>query len=631
MKQGARQGLTGGFRGLVAAAMARDLCALIVPGADVARAHGLDLAALGLDVAVTPRHANVLLVVGPLPPKLAEAATVAFAQMPRPRAILALGNTEIAPLPKADAAGSLSQAGLKAALADLRRVFSKGAFASEVSDFDAPALHVRLQYTCPMHPEVVSDTPGDCPKCGMTLVPRETAASGHAEADAKEDTPAASAHRSHSSGDKKSVDTAHDAGADRYTCPMHPEVVSTTPGRCPKCGMTLVAAGPAAKEPDADHGSGHGGHGGHGGHAGHGGHGTAMQHGAHDAHSASQDIDGAEEHFMSMVDMTRDMPASRDGLKMEWIEVPFGPFFPGLPGGLGLTLTLDGDGIAKARAFSLLGSELEVADLTPTTFVEKMAAQSPLETVALRQLACLALEDAAGAAPDTATAKARAAAVERERIASHLGWLAGLGAQTGLIWLQRRAGGLQLAILSAQADQILRRAGTLRSFLNRIENTAMLRPKLTGIGRIAHSSALTGPVARASGVVADARIGDAVYAELGFQPLTGTGGDAMARVIQRCNEIAQSLDLIARAGTIKLPEPAVIGSISGKGIAQVETPRGAARLTVTLRDGLLESAALEVPSAAHLELAETLIDHDEIGDALVAVGSLDVSPWGMHV
>jgi len=25
-------------------------------------------------------------------------------------------------------------------------------------------------YTCPMHPEVVSDKPGQCPKCGMTLV-----------------------------------------------------------------------------------------------------------------------------------------------------------------------------------------------------------------------------------------------------------------------------------------------------------------------------------------------------------------------------------------------------------------------------------------------------------------------------
>jgi hypothetical protein len=25
-----------------------------------------------------------------------------------------------------------------------------------------------------------------------------------------------------------------------YTCPMHPEVRSTKPGKCPKCGMTLV-------------------------------------------------------------------------------------------------------------------------------------------------------------------------------------------------------------------------------------------------------------------------------------------------------------------------------------------------------------------------------------------------------
>jgi uncharacterized protein with PIN domain len=25
-----------------------------------------------------------------------------------------------------------------------------------------------------------------------------------------------------------------------YTCPMHPEVITTKPGKCPKCGMTLV-------------------------------------------------------------------------------------------------------------------------------------------------------------------------------------------------------------------------------------------------------------------------------------------------------------------------------------------------------------------------------------------------------
>lgn len=58
-------------------------------------------------------------------------------------------------------------------------------------------------YACPMHPEVTSDRPGRCPKCGMDLVKREPPAV-------------------------------------QYACPMHPEVTSDHPGRCPKCGMDLV-------------------------------------------------------------------------------------------------------------------------------------------------------------------------------------------------------------------------------------------------------------------------------------------------------------------------------------------------------------------------------------------------------
>lgn len=32
---------------------------------------------------------------------------------------------------------------------------------------------VRVRYTCTMHPEVLSDKAGKCPKCGMTLVKKE--------------------------------------------------------------------------------------------------------------------------------------------------------------------------------------------------------------------------------------------------------------------------------------------------------------------------------------------------------------------------------------------------------------------------------------------------------------------------
>jgi len=34
----------------------------------------------------------------------------------------------------------------------------------------APTNGQTVQYTCSMHPEIVQDKPGDCPKCGMKLV-----------------------------------------------------------------------------------------------------------------------------------------------------------------------------------------------------------------------------------------------------------------------------------------------------------------------------------------------------------------------------------------------------------------------------------------------------------------------------
>lgn len=81
---------------------------------------------------------------------------------------------------------------------------------SEPSQSAAPKSAVPsgagLKYTCPMHPEIIEDKPGDCPKCGMALEPMGLPASA-----------------------SKTI----------YMCPMHPEIEQDDPGDCPKCGMAL--------------------------------------------------------------------------------------------------------------------------------------------------------------------------------------------------------------------------------------------------------------------------------------------------------------------------------------------------------------------------------------------------------
>ena len=85
-----------------------------------------------------------------------------------------------------------------------------------------------VSYTCPMHPEVHSPKPGKCPKCGMNLVKEKTKAKPKTVKVVKpKNNPATS--------ENKETD-----GVAKYTCPMHPEVVSDKPGNCPKCGMKLV-------------------------------------------------------------------------------------------------------------------------------------------------------------------------------------------------------------------------------------------------------------------------------------------------------------------------------------------------------------------------------------------------------
>ena len=45
----------------------------------------------------------------------------------------------------------------------------KDSAAASISD--TSKMTSAVKYACAMHPEVISDTPGHCPKCGMEMVP----------------------------------------------------------------------------------------------------------------------------------------------------------------------------------------------------------------------------------------------------------------------------------------------------------------------------------------------------------------------------------------------------------------------------------------------------------------------------
>jgi len=587
------------LRRLVSVSMAREFSTFLIPGPDIARAHGLDIAAAGIQLSASPRHASALLVIGAVPPAMLKAAVVVYAQMMRPRAIFVLGAEDISPLPSADIATGLSQQDLIEGMHQLRTLFAEGAFRPDMSDFDAPVLQTRIEYTCPMHPEVVQSEPGSCPKCGMTLMPRQAqATTGHNHTNHKEVDATANEQTVSSHDHKHHHSMAHDAPT-KYTCPMHPEVVQSEPGSCPKCGMTLVPREALATQThelaDMDHGS--------------------MDHGAMA--------------FMSMIDVTQDLPRSIDGLPMEWIEVPFGPFFPGLPGGLLLMLTLDGDTVAASDAHTLIenndfpsGEPMDIA-----SFAEHLTGMDPLVPVSYRLLACRALENAAQVDVFADIARARIGAQERERIASHLGWLALFGRQTGFDWLMRRAASLQLKVQNADFQQVVALRPEITVLMKRLHWTPLLKSRTVGIGRLVSDAKLRGPVARASGICEDARSKDKIYEMLGFTSAVGQGGDAFSRLHVRLEEIFHSLALIEAAGAIALPVPATIGNESGKGEAVVESPRGMARLELTLENGRVSAAQLDTPSTHHLTLIDQLTEQQELADALLAVGSLDLSPW----
>lgn len=261
----------------------------------------------------------------------------------------------------------------------------------------------------------------------------------------------------------------------------------------------------------------------------------------------------------------------RDGLELDQLPIRIGPFFPPFPTGLVLDVRTQGDVIQEVTvAANPFRSDRDatrggrVVDTDP--FRRALLATVPI------------------------------AELELARARHHLRWFAHALRVHGLETLGRRALALVPALRTTMSGEIL----ALRRLL---ERTRGLGWSTAGVGLTARERVAgrgLGPVARAAGLVEDARLEEPAYRQLGFEPVVHREGDARDRWRQRLLEAVQSLDLAARAGDRR-----------AGGAGRVEAPRG-----------LLHSEGGPVPGL--LALVPHLLQGMEWGDAVTTVVSLDI-------
>lgn len=164
------------------------------------------------------------------------------------------------------------------------------------------------------------------------------------------------------------------------------------------------------------------------------------------------------------------------------------------------------------------------------------------------------------------------------------------------------------------------------------DETVHVRLRRVGILSMEDARALgcVGPMARASGLPMDYRLGEehGAYKEIGFTPLIETEGDCYARVKVRIRETEQSIDLVT-ACLEQLPEGEFDIKVKGfppKGeyFARIEQPRGEA-LYYVKGNGTknLERFRLRTPTNVNLPALVKMLQGCDLADVPNLILTID--------
>jgi formate hydrogenlyase subunit 5 len=356
---------------------------------------------------------------------------------------------------------------------------------------------------------------------------------------------------------------------------------------------------------------------------------------------------------------------------LDVFSIPYGPVRSGIFEAIQFHIESGGEDVPHIQTrpfFKRRGMERRFAGLTPQEGARVAERVAGVASCAYASAFSQAVERALGLSVPRRAECWRAVHCELERMACHLDVIAKQAETTALYVGQARFQILKEQVMRLRGrltgsrfgrgmivpggvraegamslDELLGELDELERELERDRRlflaTASMTDRLIGSGRLGRALVedygAVGPVARGSGISADARherpYGE--YHRLGLRVVTEREGDAMARVQVRFGELSESLRILRQAidhlrrrdGELRRPLPP-----SGKGsaLAWVEAPQGELLIWVRLAGDRIERAHIASPSLRNWALFDRAFPSDVLTDFAFIEHSFGLTPAG---
>jgi NADH-quinone oxidoreductase subunit D len=349
-----------------------------------------------------------------------------------------------------------------------------------------------------------------------------------------------------------------------------------------------------------------------------------------------------------------------------WINM--GPQHPMTHGLWNLRIKVDGETIVDAEpqvGYLHRGIEKICEDRTYTQIIPITDRLCYGASLAWSHLYCTTVEDLMGIEVPERAEYIRVAALEMQRIASHLMWLAAyaadLGAMIGFIYSMRdrevlidllqalsgsritynlpRIGGVAHDVPPNWVRDSLRACDymerRLKEYEDLYEGSKVFMMRNEGVGVLTKEDAMnlgvTGPSLRGSGVKYDIRRDTpySVYPEMDFQVASHPDGDCYSRYRVRMDEMYESCKIIRQAVT-KMPKGKwrVMAPRNGPvstGFGRVEDPRGEGVMYV-VGNGTDRPHRLKIrsPIFVTVSAAPKMLIGYKVADVVAIMGGLDM-------